>query len=802
MRLQYKLGQLIFSLLLCTFAAAQDKHGKLMGTITDGTKKPMAYATVSLYEQGKLSQPLRRTYTTTKGGFQLVADTGKYTLIISHAGFTEVTTPVTIKSGENVINGLILTTANHTLQNVTVTTRKPLIEQSDDRITYNVENDPAAKSETATEILRKTPLVTVDGDGNVQVNGKGNFKVLLNGRETSMFALNAKEALKNFPGAVISKIEVITSPSAKYDAEGVGGIINIITRKKVIGYNGYLSSYYSTLTNYSENLSLNLKAGKVGISAYAGVGGIAGNVKGRTISETTPFGATAFFRRTLTGERINNNFSASSNLEISYDIDSFQTITAYGSLGNFQTHSKLAQSILTEHILQPSEAGLLLQDNTSGNPNSGIGADFIRKFHHNPEKELSIRFNGQFSKNNGFNTSFQDNTTQDRYVSNNSEAKNREYTFQFDFVQPLKSKKKLETGTKVILRTASSDFQSLLKYNSMDAFKPNPVNTDRFNYRQDVYSAYASYIFNVNKFNVRTGIRAEHTTINGDFVNSQTVVRQQYTNLVPNLLITKQFTSQYTLSASYNMRLQRPYISNLNPFINNNDSLNISYGNPNLGPQVLHTVSVQNRFTKGKLFAVVTLNGSYTNNMIVQYANFNKVTGVTSITSDNIGKEFQTSLNFNLNTPIGDKLNVGFGSQLRYNHIENKGNLLQQRKGISGAAFGNFYYKVIGKFTISGSGGIMRSPYLLVNSPSAQYFYQVNFGYKFMNEKLAVTMNVNNFHDRFIHFSTVTEDPAFRIVSTNINPYRVIYFGATYNFGKLKENVSKKKGVANDDLVQ
>lgn len=127
---------------------------------------------------------------------------------------------------------------------------------------------------------------------------------------------------------------------------------------------------------------------------------------------------------------------------------------------------------------------------------------------------------------------------------------------------------------------------------------------------------------------------------------------------------------------------------------------------------------------------------------------------------------------------------------------------MQKQEGISGYAFGNFNYKVAGTFTISGSGGVLRNPYALVNTLLTQYFYQVNFGYKFMNEKLSVTMNVNNFHNRLMAFKSVTEDPNFRIISTNIKPYRVVYFGATYNFGKLKENISKKKGVTNDDLIQ
>jgi len=155
-----------------------------------------------------------------------------------------------------------------------------------------------------------------------------------------------------------------------------------------------------------------------------------------------------------------------------------------------------------------------------------------------------------------------------------------------------------------------------------------------------------------------------------------------------------------------------------------------------------------------------------------------------------------------MSTPIGQKLNVGMNTQLRYNQVENTSNLLQRREGFSGAAFFNFNYRAVGKFTISGSGGVTRSPYTLVNSPGTQAFYQVNFGYKFLKDKLAVTMNVNNVHDQHLRFRMVTANPDFRVVTTNITPYRVIFFGATYSFGKLKENISKKKGVANDDLVQ
>jgi hypothetical protein len=293
----------------------------------------------------------------------------------------------------------------------------------------------------------------------------------------------------------------------------------------------------------------------------------------------------------------------------------------------------------------------------------------------------------------------------------------------------------------------------------------------------------------------------EHTAIHGDFSTSKTKVEQRYTNLIPNFLVSKKIGPFYTLTFSYNMRLQRPYITNLNPFINNNDSLNISFGNPSLGPQTIHTLSLQNRYIRGKFFAAITFNGSYTGDMIVQYASFNKATGVTSNTSANAGKEFQLSIAANMNTPIGEKFTLGLNAVLRHNTINNQLILAQRNNGISGNLFGNFNYKVIGKFTISGSGGFMRGPYALLNSPGVQVFYQVNFGCRFFHDKLAATMNVNNFLNKNFTLDRKTEDPNFRVVNMTTFPYRVIYFGMTYNFGKLKEAVSKKKGVSNDDLL-
>lgn len=777
------------------------KSGQLTGVVVDSATKAVPYVTVALFKKGQ-NQPVAQTFTKPNGTFQLRVDTGAYVLALTHRSFQNFSMAVVLEQGDNIIDTLRLGNRQMTLANVIVRTVRPLVEQTDDRIIYNAENDPAAKGETATDLLRKTPMVTVDGDGNVQVNGQSNFRVLLNGRETSQFALNVKDALRSFPGALITRIEVITAPSARWDAEGVGGIINIITRKKIIGFNGTASAYYSTLNNFTKNVNFNAKQGRWGVALSGGLNGLAQPLPNTSISETVPLQTTTFAKRTLEGERNFQNFNKVANLEVSYDLDSFKTVSVYGNMGTASSETTLEQIIRTQFSAQPEQQGLLSQQTNAVNPNRSAGFDFVRRFRNKPEAEWIFRANTQYNRGETEIGSTQTAQQGMREVINNSETVNKEHTFQIDMAQPLPKKRKWESGAKTILRTAVADFSSLIRSAASDNFKPDPTNSDRFNYRQNVFAAYTSINTPIGKYNLRSGVRVEHTTITGDFISSAETVDQKFTNVVPNLLLSRKFNSAYTGTFSYNLRLQRPSISNLNPLVNNNDSLNISFGNPQLGPQTLHVVSLQNRFSKGKLFAVISLGGSYTNNMIIQFASFNNSTGITSLSFANIGRDVQFNAGLNVNGPVGPKLTLGFFSQVRYNRVQSRAVVAQLREGWSGAAFGNFNWKVVGKFTISGSGGVTQGPYTLVNAPIPLGFYQVNFGYRFFKEKLWATMNWNNFHDRNQRFRQTTEDPAFRIVNTTISPYRVVYFGLTYNFGKLKENVSKKKGVNNDDVVQ
>ncbi|MEO6732945.1 MAG: outer membrane beta-barrel protein [Ferruginibacter sp.] len=784
------------------WAYSQTK-GSLSGTIVDSGKKPLSLATVRLFKQNNLQAPLQTTLSKENGSFEFnKVDSGNYILAFTHTGFAEKKQSIEVKPGiDTKIDQIELTKAMGTLNEVVVKTQRPLVEQSDDKIVFNVEDDPASKTETAIDILRKTPFVTVDGEDNIKVNGKSNFKVLLNNRETSMFARNIKEALRGFSGALISKIEVITSPSAKYDGEGIGGLINIITKKKVVGYNGTISSFSRT-SDKLNNLSVNANAkfGKIGASVFYNVGGSSSVPQGN-INTTIPTTTTAYSKRTLAGDRYNSGNWNFGNAEISWEVDTLNTVSVYTNTDSWSNRTRSDQTITTDFAGAPSVTSYYSLDNKANNPGVNVGSDYIKKFRKNKEREFSLRFYGEFGKSESHLTSTQDNPGTDRFLMNNSDAVNNQYTFQADHSIPIKKTGKFEAGAKAILRRASSDFESLIKYSPMASYKLNPSNTDKFKYQQDVVSIYSMYTVKKKKSTFRFGARLEYTSVDGNFITSNTLVNSNYLTVLPNIQFTNRLTEIKTLVISYNKRLSRPYIWDLNPFVFNNDSLNISFGNPGLGPQTIHSVSTQLRYAKGSTFGGINLGGSYSDNKILEYASFDPQTGITKTTSLNIGKEFQSSLSLNLSTKITPKWNLFVNGSLRYMTVTNNANEAQSNNGFGYNFNMNTSYKFTPKLSISSYVGLWKDPITIQTTYPFSTWCNVAVNYKILKDKLNISVRTVNFFEKNRSFLTVIKDPNFYTTNVNRQIRRGGVLSLTWNFGKLTENVSKKKGVNNDDLL-
>jgi hypothetical protein len=783
-----------FAFAICAYAQEFTVKGQL---VDSASAKPVAGATVNFQEPGKkISKTMLSDQT---GAFQTTLLPGQYAIRITHSSFRKKGKHLNVVDKDVDLGSIQLVAAVKSLAEVKVVGARPLVEQQADRLIYNVDEDPAAKTESASDLLRKTPYVNVDGEGNIQVNGQSNFRVLLDGRETALFSQNVKEALKGFPGANISRIEVITSPSAKYDAEGVGGIINIITKKKVAGYNGSIQSNANTLGHTGANLNINVKKGKLGISGmYNHMNN--GGIRSHQLAVTTPVQPIAFARRQVGGSKDNHMYFHQGNLELSYDIDSMNTLVVYGNLARHNNEAVNQQTIVTWFANGNVDVSPYLLENTMAMPTHGFGADYIRKYKGKPQKEFNVRFNASYNRNRVFFNSQQDIGAVDRFILNNSVALNKEYTIQADIVEPLNKTTRFETGVKAILRNASSDFASQFKFSKAEPYKTDPTNSNKFAYDQNVYGGYVSLNKVFKTLTTRVGLRVEHTSVDGDFVSTNTKVRQDYTNFIPNVMLNKQFSKTFTSNFTYNFRLGRPSIQNLNPFVNNSDSLFRSFGNPNLGPQITHMFNWQNRFFKGSKFISINTGFNFANNLIIQNPTFDPSTGVTSVTGANAGQIREFALGINSSLPVG-KWNFSLNATGRFARVRNK---LQTEwtDGTAGNVNGNIAYKVTQLFTITCNGGYFQ-PLRMPNATFPDnYFYNFSLVNKMLKGKLNVTVTASNFLEEERTMNFFQENQNFKTQNTNRVPFRNFGVAVNYSFGKLKEKVSKKKGVVNDDEVE
>lgn len=799
----YRIAMLLTAALSISQSQAQQK-GHIKGSAQDSvTSKALPYATVGLYAESNPLKPLRNLFTDSKGNFEFTkVDTGHYIIYVTNSGYGEKasqTFRITLETSLIELPMLQLAPASKTLAAVTFTARKPLIEHNEDKLTYNAEADPANAGQTAIDVLRKTPFLSVDGEGNVQLNGQSNFKVLLNGKETAMFTRNVKEALQSFPANLIKSVEVITTPSAKYDGEGVGGLINIITKKKVVGYNGNIGVFQTTLGNFNLNGNGSVKLGKIGISGYYGMNRSNG-IKFRNAAITESFNPVAFSKRISEGVRSSDNFYNYGNLELGWDIDSVNTLSAYASInsgGNKNRNNRyfdLVNPAGTEAVRTTFD-----DDFNFRYPSWSWGTDFIHKFKRNPEQELTFKMLHDYSRDNTLQHSNQQSPSGLRSVINDNRSNNQQSTFQLDYVQPLKNKMKLETGAKIIIREASANYISQQRF-SPNEYIVDSSNSDNFNYRQFVYGAYATLRFTVRKFSFRIGGRAERTVIDGDFVKSKTRVKQDYFTLMPSFFVSRKLNPVHTLSLSYSKRLTRPYIWDLNPFVNNTDSLNLNFGNPNLDPEIYHAVELGWTVLKGKTNINIRLSESFSNTQIARYSYFNDESGITYYTMDNIGSYSSTGLSGNVSLSLTSKWRLSSNLGLRYDFVKNRLNPAQRNNGLGGYGSFNTSYDVLKKLSVYINGNLSRAPAQLQGYYGINYWYSLGSNLKCLKDKLTLTININNiFHDRLDWKSSIG-DTNFHTTSWFYRPGRSASLGVRWNFGKLTESVSRKRGVSNDDL--
>jgi|GEM_PF-890217 len=796
---------LLFTFLLIYATNANAQSTRLSLKITDSSGVAVTRATASLQNAETKTVVKQVTADSTGACTFLNLLPGKYVITASSVEYANVSTPVfeiTPGMPSLMLNDIKISIRTNELAGVTVVVTKPLIQSLDDKVVYNVDNDPSLAGLSASEALAKVPFVSVDGNGGVQVKGQSSFQILLNGKQTSMFASNTAEVLKSFPASMISKIEVITNPSAKYEGEGITGLINIITKKKVAGYNGSTSFHYNTLGQINPNLGFNLKKGKTGLTSFFY---FARNTGFNTYGSKNylPLNTTApFAGRYFKDNAHNEGYTGGGNLELSYDPDSTQALSLYGRMINSGSENSQNSNIVTSS----SNVTVLEKSNfsTSENadqPTNEIGTDYLKQFKRKGNN-LSVGFNFQSRKQKSVVNSYQENTVApDRTLVNNSKAKNRQLSFQVDYTHVLTSRSKLEFGTRIIARHVNSRYTGQVKDPSSGIYIPDPQNTNELKYRQDVIGAYSVFTHNLpgQKITIKAGLRLEKTNVRGHFISSNTEVQQNYYSLLPSFSMNKTFAKNRKLTLAYNRRLSRPGLAFLNPFIDNRDPLFISYGNEKLKPEFADNAEVSFVSFSGKINYSIALNASFLNGNIQRYFIFNEVSGKTEQTYGNIGQSKLLGLNGFLSYTAGEKFSASINLSLSHASIRNTMIPGEKKKGMYGSINSSINYNASQKLSFSSNMNYSRAPVQLQGQNGDYLFYNLVASCWIYQKKFLVYIGGINFFDKYWENKSEFRSANFYQQTINNRPMRALSVGLRFNFGRLKENTSRKKGVTIDD---
>ena len=779
--------------------------GFLADSLTNGGE-PFATIIIALTENPQ--DPVRMAVTSDNGEFdEKLPQPGNYVISFSSVGRNTVQRHFTLT--ENAPNAnlgtILISEATEMLKGVKVVAQKLLVKAEIDKVTYSIEDDPAAQTSSTLEMLRKVPFVTVDGENNIQVNGSSNFKVHVNGRPNSMMSSNPKEVLKSLPANSVKSIEVITDPGAKYDAEGIGGILNIITVRRS-NMQGYSVSLDAGVDNQGYNASAyaTVQVGKLTVTgnyAYS-----YSNSPEYTSSHTREDYTSDIYKylNQKSFEKDKGDFNFGS-MEGSYEIDSLNLLTFsmqmyvgnYKNFGNMQTQML---NSLNEHTY--SYQTIKRGENMWGS--IGANFDYQRSFKKEGEYlTFSYRYIGS-PNNNEVYTEYEDIRDYPYDLRNqyyDDDARTDEHTLQLDYTNPISGMHNIDLGAKYIMRTNKSENQYFQEYNGN--YQVDESLIDNFKQTQDILAAYGEYNLNWEKMAVQIGVRYEHTFMNVKYDNMpEKNFDAGFDDIVPSVMLSYQLGPTKMLGASYNMRISRPGIWYLNPFKNTSNPASISYGNPDLETEKSHSVGLSFSSFSAKFNINANLGYSFVNNGIQQYFIMNN--GVMESTYGNIGRTQRTSLSLWMNWNPGDKTRISFNANGSYTDMRcEKSFLNQSNNGFFGYVFFDMQQTLPWDIRFSLYGG-SSSPYISLQGKGSTYnYYGFGLSRSFLKEdRLNVSINTSNLFHKYAIYKNETVTDTFRSWNENRKQHQSYGLNVSWRFGKLNAQVKKaNRTINNDDLM-
>jgi len=636
------------------FAQGDNLAGKISGSLLDENGKPMDYATISLLK-AQDSTVVKGTLSTETGAYKFDhVNSGSYIIKATAVGYQKATSntfTITKSTPAVVVPALRVYQASHALSTVTISASKPLIERKTDRTVMNVENSILAAGNSAMDILERAPGVTIDKDDNISLKGKGGVTVMINDKLTYLTSAQLATLLRSTDGTTIQSIEIITNPSAKYDAAGNSGIINIKLKKnKQVGTNGSLTvgAGYGAYGKDNENLSLNHKDGRLNV-----FGSFSHNdnkrlqnigIK-RIITDST--GASTYFRQTtpLTETDHNNSYRFGAD----YDLSSKNTLgfvvsgyfnTEHDSIDNrtyigpnFTQVDSSLRTVSNVHQTYNNIAFNLNDSYKIDTAGQQISADLdYSKFKNNAESSYVTTYylpDGSTLKPGTF-------------LGNLTPSIITIRTGKVDYSKPINKSLKFESGLKY--SNVNTDNNLTEKFDPADPY----LSTNHFIYDEKISAGYVNLNKDFKGYSVQVGLRGEYTSslAHGDSAGVVSIIPRNYFDLFPSVFVSHSINSKNDINFSYSRRIDRPQYDNLNPFVFHIDPYTYQKGNPYLKPQYTNNFEVNYTYDKN---LTVTLGYSKTTDVITEIPGTDPATKVSYITQDNL--QTQNAYNLNIFSP-------------------------------------------------------------------------------------------------------------------------------------------------------
>ncbi len=805
--------------LFCSFAAfsqgwgggkqSNQIKGKITGQIIDSlTNKPVEFATVVLINS-EFGKQLDGVITDEKGKFKFSKVALKeYDIEVSFIGYVPRKikgVKLTKKKPDLSLKNIYLIPSSLSLAEVEVTGERSLIENKVDKIVYNAEQDVTNAGGDATDVLRKVPMLTVDLEGNVSLRGSQNVQILINGKPSGIFANSVADALKLIPSDQIKKVEVITSPSAKYDGEGSGGIINIITKRKSIeGFSGSVNSSVGTRQNNAV-VSLSASRGRVGLNGSASTYYSWPRVGELSFSNSQTVGG-------FTNELMQSGDSETSRLGFNGKFGAYYDINAYNSINSnisFNGYTSNNDGETTTTNILPSIDFQETYRRTTNSDALFSGFDWTTDYKKTYDKEgQELVFAYQLSENTNDRSSDLDQDASLAFPQiseeNINDGKNIEHTIQVDYTHPFSKKVKMEVGAKTVIRDIKSDFSSKnLLTNSL-----NDNRTDVFNYDQDVMAGYLSFNAELTKkYSLTAGARYEYTKIGGDFDSGEIQpFESDYDNFLPSIILSRKLKGFSSIKVSYNKRIQRPSLFYINPYPEVSDRRNTTEGNPFLEPEITHQFDLSyNTFVKGTvLYASVYY--KYTDDAIESILNpiqLNDSTVISSTSFSNIGT--RENIGFNVFSSKTIKFWTIRGN-VNASIYSGTGTLNGEEVSATALVYNAFVSSSFNfkKGWKAEMWGFWNSPRQTLQGFNPSFsMYSLGFRKELWGKRGSVGINMIDPFNKIKYFKSELEGDNFSQTSNYGLPFRSFGINFSYKFGKLDFKAkSRRSSIKNDDQKQ